>query len=100
MLQRCCPESMLGCEGFVVLFYLVIEAASMAQCVSSMLLNGDLQAKQELRAITAADFEAARQQVTPSTNPDSMVISELKQWNATYGESGNKAYRQHLSYFT
>ncbi|KAA6427022.1 MAG: AAA-type ATPase family expressed [Trebouxia sp. A1-2] len=60
----------------------------------------DQQAKQELRPITSADFDAARQQVTPSTNPDSMVISELKQWNATYGESGNKAYRQHLSYFT
>ena len=59
-----------------------------------------MQANQELRAITAADFDAARQQVTPSTNPDSMVISELKQWNATYGESGNKGYRQHLSYFT
>lgn len=60
----------------------------------------DQQAKQELRPITSADFDAARQQVTPSTNPDSIVISELKQWNATYGESGNKAYRQHLSYFT
>ena len=58
-----------------------------------------LQANQELRPITAADFDAARQHVTPSTNPDSMVISELKQWNATYGENGNKAYRQHLSYF-
>lgn len=58
-----------------------------------------LQANQELRPITAADFDDARQHVTPSTNPDSMVISELKQWNATYGESGNKGYRQHLSYF-
>lgn len=62
--------------------------------------NWMVQAKQELRPITSADFDAARQQVTPSTNPDSIVISELKQWNATYGESGNKAYRQHLSYFT
>ena len=59
-----------------------------------------VQANQELRPITAADFDTARQQVTPSTSPDSMVISELKQWNAIYGESGNKAYRQHLSYFT
>lgn len=58
-----------------------------------------LQANQELRPITAADFDSARQHVTPSTNPDSMVISELKQWNATYGESGNKGYQQHLSYF-
>lgn len=58
-----------------------------------------LQANQELRPITAADFDDARQHVTPSTNPDSMVTSELKQWNATYGESGNKGYRQHLSYF-
>ena len=59
-----------------------------------------MQANQELRSITAADFNAARQQVAPSTNPDSMVISELKQWNATYGEDGNRAYRQHLSYYT
>lgn len=59
-----------------------------------------LQANQELRPITAADFEAARQHVSPSTNPDSMVISELKQWNATYGEGSDKGYKQHLSYYT
>ena len=59
-----------------------------------------VQAHEELRPITAKDFENAHKQVSASTNPDSMVISELKQWNATYGESGNKGYRQHLSYFT
>lgn len=59
-----------------------------------------MQANEELRPITAADLEKARQQVTPSTSPDSMVISELKQWNSTYGEGGDKGYRQHLSYYT
>ena len=54
----------------------------------------------KLRAISAADFNKALEQVAPSSNTDSAGMNELEQWNSKYGEAATRAYRnQKLSYF-
>lgn len=48
----------------------------------------------------AADFEAARKGVSPSTPADSFGMEELRQWAAQYGEGGDRARANPaLSYF-
>ena len=59
-----------------------------------------MQARTVLRPVCAHDFDEALQEVSPSTNQDSTTMSELKQWNSTYGSSRSKAFTQKLSYFT
>jgi len=53
-----------------------------------------------LRAITAVDFEKAKEETAPSTAKDSFVMNELRAWNEKYGEGGkNKGGRTQLSYY-
>ena len=59
-----------------------------------------MQARTVLRPVCAHDFDEALLEVSPSTNQDSATMSELKQWNSTYGSSRNKGFTQKLSYFT
>ena len=49
----------------------------------------------------AADFEAARKEVSPSTPADSFGMEELRQWAQQYGEGSDRARRDNpaLSYF-
>eukprot|EP00891_Asterochloris_glomerata_P008214 jgi/Astpho2/8214/fgenesh1_pm.00121_%23_5_t len=52
------------------------------------------------KPVCAHDFDEALLEVSPSTNQDSTTMSELKQWNSTFGSSRNKGFAQKLSYFT
>jgi hypothetical protein len=56
----------------------------------------------DLRAISAADFEAARKEVAPSMPADSFAMEELRQWAKQYGEGGDRLRHNNpaLSYFT
>jgi hypothetical protein len=52
----------------------------------------------QLRPITAADFEKAKQQISASVSEDAFAIAELRKWNEQYGEGGNRL-PQTLSYY-
>ncbi len=62
--------------------------------------GASLQERAKLRHIKAADFEEALKEVVPTVSPESMVIEELKQWAAKYGEGGNRStHNNSLTYF-
>ncbi len=56
------------------------------------------QGEPELRPITLADFDKAKQQISASVSEDAFAIAELRKWNEQYGEGGNRL-PQALSYF-
>ena len=59
-----------------------------------------MQESAKLRPIRMEDFEEALKDVVPTVSPESMVIEELKQWAAKYGEGGNRnAHNNSLTYF-
>ena len=54
----------------------------------------------QLRPIRAADFEEALKDVVPTVSPESMVVEELKEWAAKFGEGQNRnAHNNSLTYF-
>jgi hypothetical protein len=63
----------------------------------------DLEEKEELedpeiRSLTLSDFVEAKKKVSSSISEDSYSITQLRQWNETYGEGGSKSFHK-LSYF-
>lgn len=53
-----------------------------------------------VRPVAAADFAEARSEVTSSVSGDSHAMTELRQWNAKFGEGDRSGYRETtLSYF-
>jgi hypothetical protein len=82
-----------GAKQRQLLDALLVECDKMAAAASG-------RSEAELRPITAADLAAAREEVTPSVSPDSAVMAELRQWNATYGEGAKRElWNPKLSYF-
>ena len=64
-----------------------------------ILLHG-MQESTKLRPIRMDDFEEALKDVVPTVSSESMVIEELKQWAAKFGEGGNRnAHNNSLTYF-
>jgi hypothetical protein len=54
----------------------------------------------KLRPVCAEDFTEAKAEVTTSVNSDGHAMTELKQWNAKYGEGDRSGYQDKtLSYF-
>ncbi|KAL5814263.1 hypothetical protein ACOSQ4_024904 [Xanthoceras sorbifolium] len=51
-----------------------------------------------LRPLNMADFREAKNQVAASFAAEGSIMSELKQWNESYGEGGSRKKEQ-LSYF-
>ncbi|KAK1286857.1 Katanin p60 ATPase-containing subunit A1 [Acorus calamus] len=51
-----------------------------------------------LRPLSMQDMRLAKNQVAASFSAEGTVMSELKQWNESYGEGGSRK-RQQLSYF-
>eukprot|EP00668_Euglena_longa_P002881 GGOE01003371.1.p1 GENE.GGOE01003371.1~~GGOE01003371.1.p1 ORF type:complete len:1002 (-),score=303.64 GGOE01003371.1:246-2882(-) len=52
-----------------------------------------------LRSIHLGDFQQACKEVGGSVNEESASITELRKWNAAYGDGGNRDLREQLSYF-
>lgn len=52
----------------------------------------------EMRPLTMADFEAAKEEVTASCQESQAAITELRKWNDIYGEGG-KGGKNSLSYY-
>ncbi|MCD7449583.1 hypothetical protein HAX54_000648 [Datura stramonium] len=61
--------------------------------------NGDKEDKViTIRPLNMADFKEAKNQVAASFAAGGSIMSELKQWNESYGEGGSRKKEQ-LSYF-
>lgn len=54
-----------------------------------------------LRPLSAADFETAQRDVTPSVASDGSIMTELRAWDAQFGEgSKRRGWDSKLTYFT
>ncbi|KAK8955441.1 Katanin p60 ATPase-containing subunit A1 [Platanthera guangdongensis] len=80
-----------------------LEKKEQAECAENSL---DTSEKEEkcgestivLRPLNMEDMRQAKNQVAPSFAAEGSVMSELKQWNESYGEGGSRK-KQQLTYF-
>jgi len=55
-------------------------------------------ASPELRTLTIKDFKKAKNEISASVSEDAFSVAELRKWNETYGEGGNRS-KSTLSYY-
>ena len=70
----------------------------LAEAIGDATQHVEVKKNVELRPITMDDMKKAKDQVAASLSADSVMMNELRQWNALYGEGGNRK-KQTLTYF-
>ncbi|KAK8935493.1 Katanin p60 ATPase-containing subunit A1 [Platanthera zijinensis] len=80
-----------------------LEKKEQAECAENSLDTSEKEGKcgestVVLRPLNMEDMRQAKNQVAPSFAAEGSVMSELKQWNESYGEGGSRK-KQQLTYF-